>query len=93
MIKIKKTLYIRNVDAAVIAKIDELAAERGISRNKYVNIILETFAYSDKVKESEEKYTELVTSTINAMNNVTLALNQMKNSLNTEKRKDISINE
>lgn len=88
MIVIKKTIYIRNVDAAVLSKIDELAEEKGISRNKYVNIILETFVYSDRVKEAEDKYSELVNTTVTAINNMSLAVSQMQNVLQDAIRKE-----
>lgn len=78
MITISKTIYIRNVDPGVLAKIDELAEIKGISRNKLVNIILETFTSSDKIKEVEDNYSGLVETTTNAINNVTLALQQMQ---------------
>lgn len=78
MITISKTIYIRNVDPGVLAKIDEIAAQKGISRNKFVNIVLESFVSSDKIKEVEENYSELVETTTDAINNVTSALLQLQ---------------
>ena len=78
MDKISKTIYIRNVDAAVLAKIDELAKQKGISRNKMVNIILETYTTSDRIKEVEERYAGLVTLIADAINNNTIALDNLK---------------
>lgn len=78
MTAIGKTIYIRNVDPGVLAKIDELAEQKGISRNKFVNIILENFAFTDKLKETESKYSGLVETATDAINNVTLSLQQLQ---------------
>lgn len=76
--RISKTIYIRNVDAAVLAKIDELSKQKGISRNKMVNIILETYTTSDRVKELEDQYANLITTIADAINNNTIALDSLK---------------
>lgn len=89
-IAISKTIYIRNVDTGVLAKIDELAEQKDISRNKLVNIILETFVTTDKIKEVEENYSGLVEITTDAINNLTLALQQLQQQViqsNSEKEK------
>lgn len=78
VITIGKTIYIRNVDAGVLAKIDELAEKKNISRNKLVNIILESYITSDKIKESEDKYTKLITTIVGAIDNNTVALENLK---------------
>lgn len=91
MVTIGKTIYIRNVDSGVLAKLDELAEQKGISRNKFVNIILESFVFTDKIKETEEKYSGLVETTANAINNFTLALQQLQQTViqsNMDNRKD-----
>lgn len=87
---ISKTIYIRNVDAGVLAKIDELAEQKSISRNKFVNIILENYIFTDKIKETKNKYSELVETTTDAINNLTLALQQLQQQViqsNSEKEK------
>lgn len=78
-----KTIYIRNVDAGVLAKIDELAEQKHISRNKLVNIILETFVITDKVKEVEGNYSNLVETVTAAIQNNTLILNTIQQQLNS----------
>lgn len=91
VVTIGKTIYIRNVDPGVLAKLDELAEQKGISRNKFVNIILESFVFTDKIKETEEKYSGLVETTANAINNFTLALQQLQQTViqsNMDNRKD-----
>lgn len=91
VVTISKTIYIRNVDPAVLVKIDELAEQKGVSRNKFVNIILESFVFTDKIKETEEKYSGLVETTAEAINNFTLALQQLQQMViqsNIDNRKD-----
>lgn len=78
-----KTIYIRNVDAGVLAKIDELAKQKQISRNKLVNIILENFVITDQVKEIENTYSGLVKTVTAAIQNNTVALNTLQYQLNT----------
>lgn len=75
---ISKTIYIRNVDAAVLAKVDALSKQKGISRNKMVNIILETYTTSDRVKELEERYANLVSIMTDAIENNTFALENLR---------------
>lgn len=78
-----KTIYIRNVDAGVLAKIDELAEQKHISRNKLVNIILETFVITDKVKEVEGNYSGLVETVTATIQNNTLVLNAIQQQLHS----------
>lgn len=77
-----KTIYIRNVDSGVLAKLDDLAKQKKISRNRLVNIILETYVITDKVKEIENNYSALVETVATAVNNNTAALNSMQQQLN-----------
>lgn len=55
-------LRIRNVDAIVIAKLDELARKKGISRNTYVKTQLEQFCIMAEIKQQEEKYVTIINS-------------------------------
>lgn len=66
------------MDAAVLAKIDELSKQKGISRNKMVNIILEVYTTSDRVKELEERYANLVATIADVISNNTIALESLK---------------
>lgn len=77
-----KTIYIRSVDLGVLAKIDDLAKQKKISRNRLVNIILETYVITDKVREIENNYSSLVEATAAAINNNTVALNSIQYQLN-----------
>lgn len=62
----------------MLAKIDELSKQKGISRNKMVNIILETYTTSDRVKELKDQYANLITTIADAINNNTIALDSLK---------------
>lgn len=73
-----KTIYIRNVDESVVAKIDALAAQKHLSRNKLVNIILESYALSDRIKETENNYSELVNIMAAAIENNTTILKRLE---------------
>lgn len=86
--KISKTIYIRNVDAGVLAKIDEIAEKKGISRNKCVNAILEDFIFTDKINKTENMYADLVLSTTNAINNLVIAVHQLTNQTNSNKKEE-----
>lgn len=77
-----KTIYIRNVDAGVLAKLDEIANSKHISRNRLVNIILETYVTTDKIKEIENNYSSLVETVTAAIQNNTIALNTIQTQIN-----------
>lgn len=77
-----KTIYIRNVDAGVLAKLDEIASSKHISRNKLVNIILETYVTTDRIKEIENNYSSLVETVTAAIQNNTIALNTIQTQIN-----------
>lgn len=47
---------IRNVDAAAVAKIDQLAAKKGQSRNTYLKSYIEALAVLDILAEQENKF-------------------------------------
>lgn len=53
-------IKVRDVDAAVVAKIDELARKKGISRSKYIRSELEKIALAEDVVAVEDKYTNLI---------------------------------
>ena len=73
-----KTIYIRNVDESVVAKIDALAHQKKLSRNKLVNIILETYVLSELIKETENNYSELVNIMAAAVENNTTTLKRLE---------------
>lgn len=53
-------IKVRDVDAAVVLKIDELARKKGISRSKYIRNELDKIALAEDVVAVEDKYTNLI---------------------------------
>ena len=53
-------IKVRKVDAAVGAKIDELAKKKGISREEYLRKQLTRLAISEDLEAVEDKYENLV---------------------------------
>ena len=74
---------IRNVDAAAIAKIDELAAKRGMSRNAYLKQYIENLAVLEELKELDNRYASLVNIVAEAMEQNTAALNELRRVIET----------
>lgn len=58
-------LRIRNVDSMVLARLDQLAKEKNMSRNQYVKQCLEVFSIQDFLTESQSKYENLVVAMMN----------------------------
>jgi len=67
-------LKIRGINAGAIARIDELAKKKGMSRNKLLKMYLENLSVMDEVKEIEDRY-------INAMNSFTKVIENNANEL------------
>lgn len=57
-------LKIRYVPVEIINRIDELAKEKNISRNEYLNMYLRQLTYSNHVKLVDEKYNGLIEKTL-----------------------------
>ena len=53
-------IKIRNIDAITIKKIDEIAKEKGLSRQQFLKNYIETLSVLGAIKESETKYVDLV---------------------------------
>lgn len=51
---------VRGIDASALKKIDDLARERGQSRNTFVCEALESLAILSELKAMEDKYKNLV---------------------------------
>lgn len=60
MKKIAEELRLRNVDAAVLAKLEQIAEKKGLRRNDYIKRIIENAAYSSELLLLDEKYEALV---------------------------------
>lgn len=68
------TLYIRGIDNSVLAKLDDLAKSKSMSRNAYVKKYVESLAVLSELKEIDSKYAVLV-------KNISLVLEQTVNYL------------
>lgn len=60
MKKIAEELRLRNVDAAVLAKLEQIAEKKGLRRNDYIKRIIENAAYSSELLLLDEKYEAIV---------------------------------
>lgn len=60
MKKFAEELRLRNVDAAVLAKLEQIAEKKGLRRNDYIKRIIENAAYSSELLILDEKYEALV---------------------------------
>ncbi|MBD8045803.1 hypothetical protein [Clostridium faecium] len=69
-------IKIRGLSKETVAKIDELAKQKGLSRNEYLKGHLETFSNSNKLLEVESRYSILMQKTLKVLNYNTLALNK-----------------
>lgn len=64
----KSELKIRYVPIEIINRIDELAKQKNISRNEFLNRYLRQLTYSNYVKLIDEKYNNLIEKTLGILN-------------------------
>lgn len=57
-------LRLRNVDAAALAKLAQVAEKKHLSRNEYIKRLIESAAFSSELQRIEEKYEELLNATL-----------------------------
>ena len=60
-------IKVRDVDPVAIAKIDDLAKKKGISRNEYLKKQIDKFAVMKEVEEIENKYSNLVNTLVDRL--------------------------
>lgn len=53
-------IKIRNLDVITIQRLDEVAKEKGLSRQQFLKNYIETLSVIDIIKDSETKYVDLV---------------------------------
>lgn len=53
-------IKIRNLDVKTIQRLDEVAKEKGLSRQQFLKNHIETLSVIDIIKDSEDKYVDLV---------------------------------
>ncbi|MGN0173639.1 MAG: ribbon-helix-helix protein, CopG family [Acutalibacteraceae bacterium] len=79
-------IKIRNVDAAAVAKIDELARKKGQSRNEYLRQHLERLSVIGEMKALESRYVELVKNISRVIENNTDELENFRLTLENFKK-------
>lgn len=79
---------IRNVDAAAIARIDQLAAKAGKKRNTYLKEYIETLSILNQLNEQEEKYQSLVNNILNVLTENTKQIRLLRNTIESELSSD-----
>lgn len=60
----KSEIKIKNIPVDVAERISEIANDRGISRNEFLNIYLRQLTYSTKLKLVDEKYNHMIEKTL-----------------------------
>lgn len=55
-------ILVRNINPKIIYTIDDLAKNKNISRNDFILEIFEKFYSSVEIKETEDKYLNLITN-------------------------------
>lgn len=76
-----KEIKIRNIDAAALHRIDQLADKKGMSRNAYLKSYIETLSVLNELKEQENKYANLVNSVAEVVEHNTEELKKIRYSI------------
>lgn len=74
-------IMIRNVDAGAVAKIDELAKSKGMSRNAYLKSYLENLSVLGALKELDNKYASIIADVSQVIENNTIMLEKIERRL------------
>lgn len=77
MKKIAEELRLRNVDAAALAKLEQIAEKKGLRRNDYIKRIIENAAYSSELLLLDEKYEALVDTVLQIIQMNTSEINRL----------------
>ena len=64
----KSEIKIKNIPIDVVERVSEIANNRGISRNEFLNIYLRQLTYSNKLKLVDEKYKYMIEKTLGLLN-------------------------
>lgn len=68
-------ISIRNIDDAAVAKIDQLAKKKGLSRESFIRTYLESLSVIDEMRAIDLKYHNLVLEVSEVINNNSQHLN------------------
>lgn len=77
MKKFAEELRLRNVDAAALAKLEQIAEKKGLRRNDYIKRIIENAAYSSELLLLDEKYEALVDTVLQVIQMNTSEINRL----------------
>ncbi len=72
---------IRNLDDEIIHKLNQLARQHKMSRNKYLTHLLRNFAIQEEKQEMEEKYAGLVNLMVDVVERNTEVMEEMKSEI------------
>ena len=72
---------VRNLDAGVVMKLNEIAKKQGLSREEYLRTYLENLAVLDEMKKLDLKYAELVREMAVIIDNNTKVLRKVNDTL------------
>ena len=79
-------LKIRNVDKLVIAKLDQEAADRHMSREAFLRMYLQKLAVLHELTQLDDKYQRILSVNAEALSSVASELQKLRHSL--EKKED-----
>ena len=72
---------VRNLDAGVVMKLNDIAKKQGLSREEYLRTYLENLAVLDEMKKLDLKYAELVREMAVIIDNNTKVLKKVNDTL------------
>ena len=72
---------VRNLDAGVVMKLNEIAKKQGLSREEYLRTYLENLAVLDEMKKLDLKYAELVREMAVIIDNNTKVVKKVNDTL------------
>ncbi|MEK5500995.1 hypothetical protein [Bacillus sp. FSL M8-0168] len=77
-------VLIRNIDPAVVKKIDELVKKLGLkSRQEFLKIYLTNLSVVDEMKNLQSQFEKLQKQTLSVLNENTRVMNRMNNIIET----------
>lgn len=82
-------ISIRNIDDAAVARIDQLAKKKGVSRESYIRTYLESLSVIDEMRALDMKYQHLVKEIAEVIQNNSQHLNDVYTVLKKINEKNI----
>ena len=79
---------VRNLDAGVVMKLNEIAKKQGLSREEYLRTYLENLAVLDEMKKLDLKYAELVREMAVIIDNNTKVLKKVNDTLSEDNKRE-----